>query len=46
MEDTIGLRSDPAGNVINLRIKTFNIDVFKLLNKNVNFMLIQKFFIY
>ena len=44
IEDTIGLQFDPAGNIINLSTKTFNRVVFKLLNKNLNFVLTQKYF--
>ena len=35
---------DPVGNLINLSTKTFNRDVFKLLNKNLNFVPMQKYF--
>ena len=34
----VALQFDPTGNVINLSIKTFSIDVFKLLNENSNFV--------
>ena len=44
IQDTNGLQFDPAGNVINLISKTFNRDVFKLSNKNLNFVLMQKYF--
>ena len=44
IEDTIELQFDPAGNVINLSTKTFSKDVFKLLNKNLNFAPMQKYF--
>ena len=43
-EDTVGLKSDSAGNVINSSTKTFIRDVFKLLNKNLNFGPMQKYF--
>lgn len=36
--DTSRLQFDPTGNVINLSIKTFSRDVFKLLNENSNFI--------
>ena len=42
IEGIIGFQFDPAGNVINLSAKTFNRDVFKLLNKNLNFVSMQK----
>ena len=38
IEDTSELQFDPVGNVINLSTKTFNRDVFKLLNKSSNFV--------
>ena len=43
-EDTIRLQFYPAGNVIILSTKTSNIDVFKPLNKNLNFVPTQKYF--
>ena len=33
-----GLQSDPVGNVINLSNKHFTKDVYKILNKNLNFV--------
>ena len=42
IEDTIRFQSDPAGQVINLSTKRFCKDTFKLLNKNLNFVLTQK----
>ena len=33
---------DPAGHVINLSNKSFTKDVYKLLNKNLNFVRTQK----
>ena len=42
IEVTIGFQFNPAGNVINLSAKTFNRDVFKFLNKNLNFVSMQK----
>ena len=44
IEDTTGLQFDPEGNAINLSTKSFNRDVFKLLNKNLNFVPMQKYF--
>ena len=43
-EDAIGFQFNPAVNVINLSTKTFNRDVFKLLNKNSHFLPMQKYF--
>ena len=42
LEDTIRFQSDPAGQVINLITKRFCRDTFKLLNKNLNFVPMQK----
>ena len=42
LEDTIRFQSDPVGHVINLSTKRFCKDTFKLLNKNLNFLLTQK----
>ena len=42
LEDTIRFQSDPAGQVINLGTNRFCKDTFKLLNKNLNFVLTQK----
>ena len=44
-EDVIGLQFDTADNGINLSTKNFNRGVFKLLNKNLNFEAMQKYFI-
>ena len=44
IEDTIGFQFDPVGNAINLSTKTFNRDVLKLLNKNLNLVPMQKYF--
>ena len=44
IEDSIGLQSDPAGHVINLSKKNFTKDVYKLLNKKLNFVSTQKTF--
>ena len=41
IENTTGLQSDPAGQVINLSKKRFPKETFKLLNKNLNFGLTQ-----
>ena len=42
LENTNRFQSDPAGQIINLSIKRFCKDTFKLLNKNLNFVLTQK----
>ena len=38
IENTTGLQSDLAGQVINLNKKRFRKETFKLLNKNLNFV--------
>ena len=41
IEDAIGHQFDPTGNAINLSTKTFNRDVYKLLNEDLNFAPMQ-----
>ena len=38
IENSTGLQSDPAGNIINLRKKKFTKDLYKILNKNLIFV--------
>ena len=42
LEDTVRFKSDPAGQVINLTTKIFCKDIFKILNKNLNFVPTQR----
>ena len=42
LENTNRFQSDPAGQIINLSTKRFCKNTFKLLNKNLNFVLTQK----
>ena len=42
LENTHRFQSDPAGQIINLSTKRFCKNTFKLLNKNLNFVLTQK----
>ena len=44
MKGSIGLQSDPAGHIKNLSNKSFTKGVYKLLNKNLNFVPTQKSF--
>ena len=41
-QDTIRFRSDPARQAIQVSIKRFCRDTFKLLNKNLNFIPTKK----
>lgn len=38
IENSTGLQFDPTGNVINLSNKRFTKNVYKVLNKNLNFV--------
>ena len=42
LEDTVRFKSGPAGQVINLTTKIFCKDIFKILNKNLNFVPTQR----
>ena len=44
MKSLSNLQFDSAEKVIKLSTKTFSRDVFKLLNKNLNFVPMQKYF--
>ena len=38
IENKTGFQSEPAGQVINLNKKRFTKEIFKQLNKNINFV--------
>ena len=44
IENILVLQFDPEGDVMNLSTKAFNRDVFKLLNKKLNFVAMKKYF--